>query len=162
MTICCAGRLDWRKACTFFEDGLVQAAWEVWVGQARARRRAQHVQERRLARLADAHLRLVLMRGAWRSFCQWRLALLARARAVHSHCVRHRGRRAAFAAWRVSLEKRRREVTYSLMKHGRRSRAVVLTSCLRRWREYLQEQQVEREIESRVDSTWMRVQGWLT
>jgi hypothetical protein len=140
----------------------MQTAWEVWAGHARARRRAQFVQERKLSRLADSHYHHTLVRNVWQRLGQRRLALLAKAKAVHSHCVKHGGRRQAFKAWRVSLEKRRREVTHSLMKYDRRSRATVLTSCWQQWKKYLQEQEIEKEIDSRVDMTWVRVQEWLT
>jgi hypothetical protein len=154
--------MDWTKACTFYQDGLVQGVWEAWAGHARARRRAQYMQDRKLSRLADSHRRLTLLRWTWRRFSQHRLGLLARGRAVHSHCVRHGARRVAFAAWRVALERRRREVTHALAKHSRWSRATVLASCLQQWRLYLQEQEVQAEIDSRVDRTWVRVQQWLT
>mmetsp|Transcript_925 Transcript_925/g.1604 ORF Transcript_925/g.1604 Transcript_925/m.1604 type:complete len:659 (+) Transcript_925:73-2049(+) len=155
-------RLDWLKACTFYDDGLVQSAWEAWVGLARARKRAFYIHERKLTRLADSHFRQVLLRYTWRCFVQYRLALRARAKAVHSHCVKHGGRRAAFAAWRVSLEKRRRAVTHALTKHSRQSRASILASCWRQWKQYLQDAEIEKEIDSRVDMTWVRVQEWLT
>lgn len=154
-------RLDWRKACTFYDDGLVQASWEAWVGLARARRRAFYIHERKLTRLAESHFQQMLLRSTWRHFQQYRLALRAKARAVHSHCVKHGGRRAAFTAWRVSLEKHRRAVTHTLTKHSRLSRATLLASCWRQWKQYLQDAEIEKDIDRRVDMAWVRVQDWL-
>ena len=158
----CSARLDWRKACTFHRDGRVQAVWEAWAGHVRAMRRTRYLQERALARQADSHRRYALLRAAWRRFARSRRALAAKARAVHSHCVLHGARRSAFKAWRVSVEKRRREITHSLAKHSTRSRHTVLAGCFRQWKLYMQEVEIEKEIDSRVDVTWMRVQEWLT
>lgn len=160
--ICALFRFDWTKAGNFYNDGLVQESWEVWVAHVRAHRRAQYIQERKLTRVAESHRRLTLLRAMWRRLSQYRLSLLARARAVHSHCVQHSSRKTAFIAWRVSLERRRREVTHFLEKHRYRSRATVLSSCFRQWRRYLQEQEMEAEIDSRADMAWARVQGWLS
>ena len=153
--------MDWEKACTFYRDSLIQCVWEAWIGYTRALRRAQYMYDRRCTKLAVSHYRHTLLKAVWLNFLKYRRALRAKARAVYSHCVCHGSRRTAFRAWRISLEKRRREITHTLVRHSKVSRRTVLFNFFRMWKDYMQAAALEKEIDNRVDMTWVRVQEWL-
>lgn len=67
----------------------------------------------------------------------------------------------ALRAWKISFERKRRKEASQIAAIRYQKNLLLLGRCLRRWKEYNQEQEFEREIEERVDVTWAKVQNWL-
>ncbi len=67
----------------------------------------------------------------------------------------------AFRAWQFSLERIRRRQTSVQTAMVHQANLALLRRCVHRWRQYINEQEFEREIESKVDLTWAKVQDWL-
>jgi len=154
-------RMDWEKACTFYSDSLLMLAWNNLVAYVRAVRTERYRREHRLGNTAIVHYRRNLMSRLWRRWAMHRKMLRAKAVAVHGQVVCYATRKRAFAAWLISLEKARRSNAISVYRMKKSARLNKLRYCLRRWKTYLEEQEIERVIDDRVDYTWARVQGWL-
>lgn len=155
-------RLDWEKACNFHSDGVLQEAWGCWVGYHRAMKKSRYIRQHKQSAVASSHYHRVLLYRALRGFAKHRQSLQAKSRAVYSQYVIFGACKFAFFAWRVSLEKRRRKNAHLVVKHKQISGKTILRNCFKRWKEYLVEVEFERDIDNRVDATWMKVQEWLS
>ena len=97
----------------------------------------------------------------WRKWSGYRRVLLAKGSAVYAQVVVHASRVRAFKAWTVSFERARRLYTSRLVRFKMAKRLHVLRGCLRRWKAFLRAQDLERDIDTRVDCAWAQVQSWL-
>jgi hypothetical protein len=101
-----------------------------------------------------------LVSVVWRKWKGYRRVLLAKAAAVHGQ-VQYAACRGAFRAWGVTLERSRRHYSRRLVQFKMARRVLILRGCLQQWREFLHLQELERDIDSRVDSEWAQLQSWL-
>ncbi len=85
----------------------------------------------------------------------------SKATAVNRQIVSYGTMKQFFRYWLISYEKVQRFNVRLIRKMKSVSEIVLQKRCFKQWREYINQQYVEREIDSRVDRTWMKVQKWL-
>lgn len=86
---------------------------------------------------------------------------MAKGAAVHCQVVQFNTLKKAFRSWSVTLEKSRRFFSRKIAKFKMTRRVLILRGCWEQWREFLHLQELERDIDSRVDSEWAQLQSWL-
>jgi hypothetical protein len=97
----------------------------------------------------------------WKKWKSYRKILRAKAIAVTRQILSFGRSMRAFRAWQISFERKRRKEASQISAVRYQQNQMLLGRCLRRWKEYNQEQEFEKEIEERVDVTWAKVQNWL-
>lgn len=155
-------RLDWEKAVNFHLDNLLQRSWAAILADARARRAERYRREMRASVAAITYYRQRLMRSAWLGFVKYKRMLRARASAVFGQAMMFSPIRRSFSAWQISLERSRRRIVKQMKLVQPRGDRVVCRHVWRRWLQYVTEARLQREIDSRSDAMWAKVQSWMS
>lgn len=155
-------RLDWEKATNFYLDNLMQRAWTAIQADASARRADKYRQEMRISVIAIAHYRTRLLRFFWSGFIKYKKMLRARAAAVFGQAMMFSPIRRSFTAWRISLERSRRRIVKQMRLLQPRGDRITCRYYWQRWQDFINEAQLQREIDSRSDVMWARVQSWMS
>ncbi len=154
-------RLKWARAMNYYDDSLLQQSWIALYGYCMSVRTERARREYRQSSMAVVHYRRGLIQEMWQRWKLNKRLIRAKAKAVTGHFSRFTVNRRAFGAWRVALERQRRwevQRTRDVLPLGQRA---VKRYFWGRWLMYYREALVEREISSRSNLTWQKVQSWL-
>jgi hypothetical protein len=154
-------RIAWVKAMDFREDTLLQQSWIALYGYCMALRTEKARRDYRQTATSVSHYKRSLMREHFRRWSLHRRLLKAKANAVTGHFSRFAVHRRAFGAWRISLERERRRMVQALRSVKPRGDRSIKRHFWRKWLEMHTEFLLEREVASRAESQWARVQSWL-
>lgn len=154
-------RIEWVKAMDFYEDTLLQSAWIALYGYCMNLRTERARREMRQTSMSAAHYKRALIVSMFKKWKLHRKLLIAKARAVTGHFSRFTVHRRAFGAWRVALERERRRTIQALRSVKPRGDRVVKRHFWSKWMQVHQEALLDREVASRAESQWVKVQSWL-
>ena len=65
------------------------------------------------------------------------------------------------SAWRVALEGSKRNTAVKMRLMAPKGNRIVMRYIWRLWIEFIQEEQLEREVRNRTAATWHKVQSWI-
>ena len=101
------------------------------------------------------------MTFVWTKWRSYRRILIAKGSAVYGQAVKFSSKKKVFKAWMVSFERSRRHYSSKIARFRIARRTHIIRGCINLWKRFVKEQELERDIDSRVDCAWAEVQGWL-
>lgn len=154
-------RINEDKADEYRDDRLLSqhfmALRGYFLSVKKERVRIEHAQ----SHMAAAHVKRGLIRRHWRHWQLYRRMLRAKAVAVTGEFSRFSAIKRTWRIWRVALERSRRHEMMALRLHSAKGDRCVLNHCFQRWSEYMEGVHLRREVESRTEQTWQKIQSWL-
>lgn len=132
-----------------------------WLAYARALKTARVRREYSLTVLAQSHYQRHLLLLHWKYWRMYKRLLQARAKAVTGHFSRYTLPKRCFLAWRVALERHQRQTQMQMRRVSGRGDNVTRRFYWRRWLQYQQQQQIQREVDLRSERKWQAVRSWM-